>query len=321
MSFLEKLARLRRDVRDDRQVSARRRAAERTLHMQLSERIARLAADPPQGAGARTLVMGLSVNYGPDELRPFIGSLRHHGYAGDVVLLVANTNAETRAFLGGHGVDAVPFDMLPMLAMSMNSARMLRYLDILGERVFAPDGSTSYAHILLTDVRDVVFQGDPFARAAGADIHYFLEEGSRTIGSCAVNANWMRQALGEAGLRRTAASPVSCAGTLIATPQALLAYLLQMCRLILEVPALARYSGVDQAIHNHLMVEGLAGRHPRAVPNGQAVMTVPSDVPHGLTLQPDGTLLNRDGSVSEIVHQYDRDPVLREAVAARWRRG
>ena len=128
----------------------------------------------------------------------------------------------------------------------------------------------------------------------------------------------MRQAFGEAGLRRHAPLPISCAGTLVATPWALRLYLLHMIRLILEAPPAMRHSGIDQAIHNHLMLEGLVGEAPCAVPNGQAVMTVPAGLPHGLVVRPDGRLRHADGSLSGILHQYDRDPALRDAVLARW---
>lgn len=320
MSLLQRLRQARRDVSEHRQVSGRRRAAEARLHRQICERAATHAARPPiEATDNRTLVLGLSANYGPADLAPFVLSLRGTGYVGDAVLFVCNTTPDTRRFLAAHRIRAIPFDVLPMLPMSMNSARMLRYLDFLEEQVLALDGTTPYAHVLLTDIRDVVFQGDPFARAAGADIHYYLEEAGRTVGGCPINARWMREALGEEGLRLTAASPISCAGTLLATPQALLDYLLQMCRLILEAPPLARYSGIDQAIHTYLMTRRSAGRAQRAVPNGEAVMTVPSGAPHGLRVMPDGRLRNPDGSFSEIVHQYDRDPALQAAVAGRWR--
>ena len=92
-----------------------------------------------------------------------------------------------------------------------------------------------------------------------------------------------------------------------------------MCRLILKAPPITRYSGIDQAIHNYIMIEGLVG-NAQIVPNGFAVTTIPSDLPHGLIAMPDGILKNADGSVSEIVHQYDRDPALMALITDRYRR-
>jgi hypothetical protein len=264
--------------------------------------------------------MGLSVNYGREELAPFVRSLRGTGYAGEALLFVANTADATRAWLAAEGVTAQPFETLPLLAMSMNSARMFRYLDHVLGSVIRPDGGSDYARVMLTDTRDVAFQGDPFASMGEAPATFFLERPGRTIGGCEHNAHWMRQAFGAAELARVAAEPVSCAGTLLATPQALLRYLLLMCWEILRAPPVARYSGIDQAIHNHILLHGLI---PGAVAaaNGGAVMTVPVDVAHGLVAGPDGVVRNPDGSVSAVLHQYDRDPVLKEAVEGRWRAG
>ncbi|WP_270935765.1 hypothetical protein [Falsiroseomonas oryzae] len=312
---------MRHDFGGYRQAEARRRAAEAALLGRIEARLAALAERPlPPCGGTRSLVMGLAANYGPAELAPFVRSLRAGGHAGEAVLLLAGNPPETRAFLEVHGVRAVHAEALPLLAMSPNSARMFCYLDHLIGEVLAADGTTPYRHVLLTDTRDVVFQGDPFARAGAAEALFFLERPGRTIGGCPVNAGWMRLALGEAGLRRWADAPVSCAGTFLATPRALLAYLLHMCRLILLAPPAARQSGIDQAIHNHILQAGLVPG-TLAVPNGDAVTTVPDDAPHGLAVAPDGLLRHADGRASEIVHQYDRVPELRAAVARRWGAG
>jgi hypothetical protein len=148
------------------------------------------------------------------------------------------------------------------------------------------------------------------------EIHFFLEAGC-TIGTCPINGHWMELAFGTDERIRSAASPVSCAGTLVASPQGLMVYLIEMCRFILRTPHAARYSGIDQAIHNHIVMYGLVP-DGRIVANGQAVMTIPTDRPHGITVSETGELRNADGSMSEIVHQYDRDPFLLAAIARRY---
>lgn len=314
--ILSKLGRLIDDFSQFRRALAAQRKAEarlqRHLDAQFDALAARRAAAPAPRSG-RTLVMGLTAGYGPAELAPFVVSLRANGYRGDIALVTFDTSADTSAWLASHGVRELTFDALPFLAMSMNSSRMLRYLEALRSDLLDRD----YDYIMLADVRDIVFQGDPFARVDGADIYYFLES-DRTIGTCPINAGWMRQAFGEAVLRETAASPVSCAGTLIATPRALLAYLLWMARFIAASPPGVRHSGIDQAIHNYLMIKGLI-EEARIVPNGGAVMTVPTHRASGIRVEPDGRLRNADGGISEVVHQYDREPALLAAVEARYR--
>lgn len=316
MRFLDKARRVLREIGPARRLMARQQEADARLVQYLDGLLD--AAQTQNGRampkGNRRLVMGLSAYYGERDLAPFVLSLRRYSPDTDVVLFTHAASPQTRHFLDAHGVAQVPFDTLPLFAMSMNSARMFRYLEFLRGTIFNADGSTPYEYIMLSDVRDVIFQGDPFADLNGADLYYFLE-GNRTFGNCPINARWMEQAFGPNALRDAKDAPVSCAGTLIAAPAALMLYLVQMCRYVLRAPPLTRNSGIDQAIHNHIMINRLI---PSAtvVKNGAAVMTVPTDTPHGMTVSPDGMLRNADGSISAVVHQYDRDPTLLAAINA-----
>lgn len=317
MHIIKETQRFLRDFGQFRQMLGYRHEADSRLLAEIEGQLATVAAPRrTPGSAAKRLVVGLTAGYDSAALAPFVRSLREHGYGGEAMLVTFATPPATRQFLEAHGVSQVSFDTLPLLAMSMNSARMFRYLEFLRTFVVDAHNLTDYDYIMLSDVRDVVFQGDPFARVDGAEIYYFLETG-RTIGTCPINSNWMKLALGAEVLRQTADSPVSCAGTLIATPAGLMRYLLHMCRLILMAPLAARYSGIDQAIHNYIMVNGLVD-NPRIEANGGAVITVPTDLPHGLTAMANGMFQNADGTVSEIVHQYDRDPVLAAVVAGRY---
>jgi hypothetical protein len=315
MGFVEKARRLADDFGQYRRVIGRQRDAEAKMLQRIEARLADISAHRagPRPECGRNLVMGLAAGYSASDLFPFIQSLRGSGYAGDIALVTYDVSADASAFLASHGVRRLAFDSLPLLAMSMNSSRMLKYLEYLDTEAC----DDRYDYIMLSDVRDVVFQGDPFARVDGADLYYFLEEG-RTIGACPVNARWMEMAFGAEGLRLTSAAPVSCAGTLIARPAALREYLLHMARHIVRAMPAVRHSGIDQAIHNYLMVTG-AIANARVVENGGAVMTVPADTRHGVEALPDGRLRNADGSLSEVIHQYDRDPVLLAVVTQRYR--
>jgi hypothetical protein len=317
--LLKRLRRLIKDIGQFRKAIDAQRLAEARLRSHIDrqfEALAALRAAPPRGPFHRSLVLGLTAGYGQRELAPFVESLRGSGYSGDIALLTFDTDAATSAYLASRRVIEITFDSMPLLQMSMNSARMLKYLEFLRtDVIFRP--RNGYDYIMLADVRDIVFQGDPFARVDGADLYYFLETG-RTIGTCPVNSVWMMQAFGPDVFRQAASSRVSCAGTLIATPLALMEYLLWMARYIVESPPEVRHSGLDQAIHNYLMIKGLIA-NARVVENGGAVMTVPTDRASGMEVALDGRLRNADGSVSEVVHQYDRDAVLLAAVSDRYR--
>jgi hypothetical protein len=266
---------------------------------------------PPLRAGSGDLVMGLALGYGADELAPFLLSLRASGYAGEVVLLTSGVNEATAAFLARHGARPVAFHAARLMPMSLNSARMFRYLDILAERA---DAGAAPARILLADTRDIVFQSDPFASLGTAPLRFHLETTPRLDG-CPTNSDWLRRAFGAAVLAELGQHPVSCAGTLLGRADAVFEYLRHMTRLLLEVPPAHRFSGVDQAVHNAILWRGLVAG-AQAVANGAEVLTVPPEGLGTLARLDGARIVNADGSASAIVHQYDRDTAAKRAVLA-----
>ena len=73
--------------------------------------------------------------------------------------------------------------------------------------------------------------------------------------------------------------------------------------------------GADQAAFNLALHLGLVEAEVR--PNFSRVATLGVPAPDRLAVR-DGVIVNPDGSVSPIVHQYDRHPAFFDAVQARW---
>lgn len=289
---------------DARQAEAWRLRSEAALRAEI-ERL------PPLPAGSGDLVMGLALGYGAAELAPFLLSLRASGYAGEVVLLTSGVDAATASFLAQHGARSVAFHAARLMPMSLNSARMFRYLDILSER---SDAGAAPARILLADTRDIVFQSDPFAALGAAPLRFHLETTPRLDG-CPTNSDWLRRAFGPGVIAELGHHPVSCAGTLLGRADAVFEYLRRMTLLLLDVPPPHRFSGVDQAVHNAILWRGLVAG-AEAVPNGAEVLTVPPEGLGALARLDGARMVNADGSVSAIVHQYDRDAAAKRAVLA-----
>jgi len=307
---IRRMRNLLHDFGQFRAVRSRQRGREARLIARLDTLLAELSAVPPRPRDDNQLILGLAAGYGESELAPFVLSLRESGYRGDTVLFTCDLSPAATRFLAAHGIAHQAFESLPLLPMGYCGARNFRYLE------FLRGAASEYGRIMLTDVRDVVFQNDPFAHVGLADLYYFLESDS-TIGGCPVNSEWMCKAFGASSLAAAAESPVSCAGTVAGSPAGMLRYLVLMCRFTLQAAPGFRYTGIDQAIHNHLMIHGLV---PNAaiVENGRAVCTVPEDDLRGIHATPDGLIRNADGTASDIVHQYDRHPALVEAVARRY---
>lgn len=289
---------------DARQAELWRQRSEAALRAEI-ERL------PPLPAGRGDLVMGLALGYGAAELAPFLLSLRATGYTGEVLLLTSGTDDATAGFLARHGARAVAFHAARLMPMSLNSARMFRYLDLLAERAAA---GTPPARILLADTRDLVFQSDPFAALGEGRLRFHLERPLR-LADCPTNSEWLRRALGPEALAELGHHPVSCAGTLLGRADAVFEYLRHMARLLLDVPPPHRFSGVDQAVHNAILWRGLIPGG-QAVPNAAEVLTVPPDGLGALARLEGARIVNADGGASAIVHQYDRDDAAKRAVLA-----
>jgi hypothetical protein len=147
--------------------------SDRAHWRELNHQLQRLEESPTPRSAGRNLVMGLAINYRKRELAPFVRSLRGCGYKDEIVLLVSDLDTETREFLQEHKVNYeyywemnfVPFDF--MLARNFSYYRYLCAMRNLNQ---------AFDRILLTDVGDVVFQGDPFVTAPAGELTVYLED-------------------------------------------------------------------------------------------------------------------------------------------------
>lgn len=168
--------------------------------------------------------------------------------------------------------------------------------------------SHDYDRVLLCDVRDVLFQEDPFKHLPQVGLAASIEHRRYTVGSEPYNSYWVRQAYGEDMLRRIADKPVACSGVTYGDAAAIQRYLRMIGDEIfaLNAPS-ARQPGTDQGIHNVLLWTGRYGEFHRLETFDSAIATLGGAEPKELNLDR-GHLFNRDGSVVSVLHQYDRIP-------------
>ncbi|MDB5545695.1 MAG: hypothetical protein JWO64_2844 [Hyphomicrobiales bacterium] len=274
---------------------------------------ARLQETPATTTLAPPLILGLVANYTAAQLAPFVKSLRASGYKGQVVFLTANLSDDTHAFLNDAGVEALSFDPALYAPYHIQNARWFFYLDYLMSRL--RDGSLP-RQIMFTDVRDVVFQDDPFrGRAGGLEIFY--ENDQPRLGQCAVNAKWLRTCFGELVARELAAFNISCSGTVIGDGPSALHYLIQMWNVLALLSDEAAASIADQAVHNFVVHRGLVEdvRHRR---NGDHIYTLHYVGQQAVLIDGEGVICAPGDGICPVVHQYDRHPALAEAVRAKY---
>ena len=177
-----------------------------------------------------------------------------------------------------------------------------------------------FRNVLVTDVRDVVFQKDPFDFPVANAIHVAMENPDIPIGACPWTSDWFRQGYAPDILERLRDAEISCAGTTLAPVALMQRYLRLMIEELSTMPN--PHEHADQPAHNVLVHSGRLDPLVRLRNFEGPVLTVGSEPRY---LLHDGNLVNRDGSVIALIHQYDRHPQLqrlfaRKALPSAWRR-
>jgi hypothetical protein len=303
----------------------------------------------------RSVVLGAYASLPARDLEPFARSLRATGFRGSLAVVAGRLAPEERAALGALADDVVDVDAeyarnLPLargLLARMRPTRAARraYAPLFGAVARGLGGRAApsrwagleyhleglqalrYGHylrylrerapeadlVMITDLRDVVFQRDPFADPVDG-LELYLEDGSVRIGHDFFNTRWIANLYGPGEVEALRDSPVSCSGTVVGTRDAMLAYLEAM------TGEIARQAGRplgchDQAIHNVLFHRGRLP-DPRAVVNATGrILTM--GMMSGYRTAPDGSVLNDDGSVPAVLHQWDRHGALAQRFSAR----
>src|SRR5215471_5197222 len=124
----------------------------------------------------RRLIVGSATNYRPDQMRPFIESLRATGYAGDVVIMLYFWQWRLNSYLRQHGVAPLPMWSTSRLHGPVAGHRYQLYARL------ARQSLDRYDEMMVTDTRDVLFQRHPFADIRPPACHFYLEHPTLTIG-------------------------------------------------------------------------------------------------------------------------------------------
>jgi hypothetical protein len=287
-------------------------------------------------AEKRNLVMGAVRGYNFEQLRPFVVSLKRTTFDGDLVLLWNNLDPETLAALRSNGVKLVHFSyrgsgalnswsrFWPILApvvrlcngsalarkilksiLPLQSARFIAYHDFLAAH---PD---EYQNVLVTDVRDVLFQADPFSGFKGG-LLVFEEDGNvRLADEKMCNAKWVEKLFGPEALARIGRFPILCSGTVMGDSRAMTRYLMEFETLLCRARNVA-IGGSDQGLHNYLC-RFIMEPWFQVLRNGEGpILTMVPTLKTGVDFQVSGTglVFDSNGLPVPVLHQYDRHPDL-----------
>jgi hypothetical protein len=171
-----------------------------------------------------------------------------------------------------------------------------------------------YDAVLITDVRDVVFQRTPFSFDPDTPLTVFEEYPGVPIGKQQDNARWIEQMYGAPALDAIAAHPVLCMGVLMGGYSAMLDALT-----LLTPDMLDRYIGwgTDQSALNYGVRTGRLSSIQVHEYGSGTVMHMGIAPRRTITLDSAGHVLNDAGDICPVLHQYDRHPDLQTSFLRR----
>ncbi|HZY37868.1 MAG TPA: hypothetical protein VFE53_14520 [Mucilaginibacter sp.] len=293
----------------------------------------------------KNLIIGTATGYRYAAMQYFFTSLQDIGFDGDVVILVSDQiDPETEKQLTDQGIILVyikekalrftkkyansrlwKIHYLPhrlwFAALNYGAdkiARLSRYVKkfhlISGSRYcfyydYLLENKDKYHYVLLTDVRDVVFQADPFKDLDRADILNFYEE-ENTIANSFYTSYWIKHAFGKRALGTITEKMSICSGTTIGSVNRILKYLETMIATQARITAgLTGLGGFDQGVHNYLIYNNYFPGSRITTNTDAEVATLGEST--SIWFNDENELVNRDKKVIPVVHQFDRFPEMK----------
>jgi hypothetical protein len=225
-----------------------------------------------QGDSSTATVMGMASGYDLDVYQRFVGSLRKSGYKGHIILGVApNVNPNVLEYFSYRNVTAKVQKWVDCTYKDDSKKNdifnrttcagpypdiKIRWSRFPLARDWLQECATCTGPVLVMDVRDSLFQLDPFGPGSSVvtGLQVFQEHPSQTT------KHWLTHwpILGCKGVEYDL--PMLCSGTTVGTRAAMLKYLdimyAEMQVWISDPKCRFEIDGDDQSIHNYLFYSG-----------------------------------------------------------------
>eukprot|EP01138_Halocafeteria_seosinensis_P001316 gb/GECG01001352.1/.p1 GENE.gb/GECG01001352.1/~~gb/GECG01001352.1/.p1 ORF type:complete len:362 (+),score=23.00 gb/GECG01001352.1/:1-1086(+) len=253
--------------------------------------------DSTKGNHSKYLIMSAAVGYHYYDYEKFITTLRRH-YSGDVVLFVGDNDAWASSLVEkcfGSTVRVVR--MNSVVSFGAKGDRYIAYSNY----------CQNYTFCFATDFRDVFFQDDPF-RGVPRGYHLVLmEEETTGIGYALSNKRWIRSCWGDKFLYDVFDIPPVCSGTIYGTPHGF-RVLKDLMLDEMNRSAVKKCLARDQGHLNYLVLSKSFPFPILRQARGHSAVNTMARMPLAQVRSwyAAGKVYNDDGTVSPVVHHYDR---------------
>lgn len=260
------------------------------------------------------LIIGFAVNLysNIESMTNFCISLRNY-YDGDAVLITDTDNEEFVNYLKSFNIKV------------LKTSKRITVEDLMIQRWAIPikviESFPEAQNVILSDTRDLIYQGNPFDHFTGKDLELTTEV--KTIEQCQDwNSRWVRNMYGEEIYQQVKTQQIICGGYMAGKR----AGVVRLCELMVEesknypktIPGQPPVF-VDQAAMNVFHMQGKLPPTTLHPTGGPFVATIGGSM--GTTkLNEEGFLVNEDGSMPAVVHQYDRHSHVVDAFNKRLRK-
>jgi hypothetical protein len=251
----------------------------------------------------KNAVIGYCSHYEFEVVEPFLASWQKFCSSADLILFTAHlrpTFLERAASMGIHIMDASPYLTIGYHALC---ARFFMYRDYLAQN------GHLYGSVMLTDVRDVIFQSDPFLITRECSV-IFAAEDQLIRDEPVWNGKWLRELYGDELLQEIAHNPVSCAGTTLGNSEGIFKYIELMCEQM-TTRTFDRAINYDQGIHNYIAWK-IRPNWGKVDLDDRIFSTVIKTRPDDIHISDDRILIH--GKAPAVVHQWDRQASLRKFI-------
>ena len=282
------------------------------------------------------LIIGLALGYDYEMIQPFILSLLKHRYDGEVVIIAderlqipreVSAQMKVRVIVEPRfnrtNLKRAYIKFLSFPVWRQLISLYLRLLWKISENLFLNQFISLYQcqtgrygfyyrflkqhhydKIFFTDIRDVIFQADPFE---GFDdtLVVFHESPSITIKQEEHNSRWIREGFGHEVFSRLADQKIYCSGTIMGNHKGMLQFIKTFLETCLDNAVPINSKGIDQGVFNYMIHTNRLTNYKK-FDNGNIVFTISPDLAEKVEFVQDKIYINK--RLPLVVHQYDRYP-------------
>ena len=264
----------------------------------------------------KNLIVGMLVSLGWYDVEPFMVSLKRHVGACDLMFEVFDEMSEwTLNRIASESTDSVKITIRRVPAAFKNKYGSYARFQMIDDYISEHAGE--YNQVFMSDVRDVIFQSDPFKPYAHHKSYLAYETEYSRIGDESLNSFWVQRTWGADAWNQIKDKMIICAGTLIGTADAMQIAMRELNKYLVNDNY--DFLGADQATLNYLVHTGrmpVKNMFASTIEDGVICTIALREMP----IQGDKILSMNGKNIPAVVHQYDRHEKLTRFVDRLYRK-